>query len=104
MNEPLTVRSAKNSWVVALLAVVLYFVSSQAGGQLDGRTGALAAGIGSLCATFLLLGALALSIIGLCGIPKHGAQGILLPALLGLFLSAGPIALVVGFMLTSAFE
>ena len=100
MKGSFPAHAAKMSWVVGLLAYVLYCVSGNVGTQMEGQTGMLASGIGSLCATFVLLGGLALSLIGLLGLGQEESGLTLVNAALGLVVTATPIAFVVVALLT----
>lgn len=96
-KEPFAVQAAKASWLAPVIAVALnFFVNIVVSG--DGRTDLATKHIiilvsGGLAIAIVLSG-LVLGIIALCGIQRHGAKRIVVPALIGIVLCAGYLALL----------
>lgn len=101
MTEPSSIpsprRAAKLSWILPLVAVGLSLISTQVmGNDQSNRTLAMAlGGVGVLLAVAGMLFAL----FSFTGIPKHGAQGVAVPAICGILLCSAYLGL---FMLTLA--
>jgi hypothetical protein len=95
-SEPSTAfphQAAKASWVCAVIVFLLV--------AFGGRTGAKA--ILELVALVIMAIGSLLGIVALFGIPKHGAKGILAPALVGIILNGLLIFIfVTNFMATRA--
>jgi hypothetical protein len=82
-------QAAKASWLAPAIAVIANFVLRNAE-KLDQRV----AIIGLLLVLLYGLG-LILGVVAMTGIPKHGRRGILVPALIGIVVNTGILALVV---------
>ena len=82
-------QAAKASWLAPLIAMIASFFMRHAR-EVDQRMAIMGLFLVALYGLGLILG-----VVAMTGIPRHGRRGILIPALIGVVLNAGILALVV---------
>jgi hypothetical protein len=77
-------QAAKASWVAPLVALLLGFCTLDYRRQPDNRDSAMIIGVVNV---LLIAGGFALAIVAFFGIKRHGSDGIVLPAIVGLIIN-----------------
>lgn len=93
-KRPFAFQAAKTSWLAPILAVGVSVVINGALGRDLPRAASI---VGSFCSILFIASGLVFSIVALCGVPRHGKRGILIPAVAGVCING----LLVAFMIIS---
>ena len=99
-NTPFARQAAKASWLAPFIAIVMgFFGNALANSNPDGPSSRTVSLVVGALALIIVLAGLILGVLALFGIKKHGARGILVPAIVGIVLSSGYLYLLISAIL-----